>query len=269
MNNKHILFLTVLFFSITHALRSFDHDNNKKVAKSKITIKTVRHAVAQKLHYYKLSDRALAYAIEHNNISLANLLLGTHKDPNIYFSNGATPLIAAIQKNDTNAVKALIDAGANINMEDEKGDLPLLIALGCLANELWTRAQIRQYVSFHNRASYPGASYNRELPTNLNSSNSKVKEYTKIFRLLLAHPHNNLATKNKSGKSIAEIVSTIKHEEIREIYADVMHKKAYKYAILFMAYPREAGRTPLPPEIIDHIFTEMKPKKPLCFIKED
>jgi ankyrin repeat protein len=75
---------------------------------------------------------ALEWFVSHKKHDMAELLLGYGANVNTiaeaYRNNGATVLILAIQNNDPEMAKLLINAGADVNIKDKKGKTALMHA---------------------------------------------------------------------------------------------------------------------------------------------
>jgi len=74
----------------------------------------------------------LIYAIINNNTPVAQLLLTAGANPNVALSNtphNALGLIAAHNADNAALARALIDAGVDLNAQDDEGSTPLLIAI--------------------------------------------------------------------------------------------------------------------------------------------
>ncbi|MCL2860331.1 MAG: ankyrin repeat domain-containing protein [Oscillospiraceae bacterium] len=93
------------------------------------------------IHQNKVDREAmgeLAYSIEQNDMSKLDTLLSNGANPNVditYFGNQDTPLGVAYAKGNMEAIKKLLDAGANPNTVDKNGNSLLLIGLEWDTNE--------------------------------------------------------------------------------------------------------------------------------------
>src|SRR5690606_9399777 len=74
-----------------------------------------------------------AVAAINNNVSVMQLLLDFGVDINSKYYGGWTALHSVVAAGDTTAVRFLIDKGADINQENEKGDVPLILAYNSCA----------------------------------------------------------------------------------------------------------------------------------------
>ena len=99
---------------------------------SKSTISTVFLDVIANYGYilnqikYNHSDQ-----LENSNVPLKclEIFLNYGFEINQIISNGITPLIFAVIKNDLNIIKFLVENGADINFTNEKGETPLMKAI--------------------------------------------------------------------------------------------------------------------------------------------
>jgi ankyrin repeat protein len=71
---------------------------------------------------------ALALAISHSNVAMAELLLGKGADPDLTNELGVGPLSLAITNGSASIVELLISKGANPNVARENGETPLMTA---------------------------------------------------------------------------------------------------------------------------------------------
>ena len=73
---------------------------------------------------------ALKYAVENENNDIVRQLLEAGANPNLSDSKKAqTPLMTAVQKGNLEIVQQLVKAGADVNLQDSNGDTALLMAL--------------------------------------------------------------------------------------------------------------------------------------------
>jgi ankyrin repeat protein len=71
---------------------------------------------------------ALAWAADHSNLAMAELLLAKGADPNIANELGISPLALAISNGSSALVKLLLAKGADPNLARENGETPLMTA---------------------------------------------------------------------------------------------------------------------------------------------
>jgi len=74
-------------------------------------------------------NTAFMFAIKHDNIDIARLLLDAGADVNAKSYYNYTALIWASEKNKTDIIKFLINAGANVNAKDRKDNTALTWAI--------------------------------------------------------------------------------------------------------------------------------------------
>jgi len=103
------------------AFRRAAHNNNLKI------IRSLLKADADRNIQNKYKSTALTWALNNNNPEAAKLLV-TDYNKNLSDSRGFIPLTFAVMLNLTAIVKILLDAGADINIQDPQGRSPLQLA---------------------------------------------------------------------------------------------------------------------------------------------
>jgi ankyrin repeat protein len=85
-------------------------------------------AIAPEPQPISISANALVRATTIGDTPLISLCLAKHVDPNGRDTQGRTPLLIAASQQDWKTVRRLIDAGALVDLADEKGVTPLMAA---------------------------------------------------------------------------------------------------------------------------------------------
>lgn len=143
VKNNHLEAVRVILFSpVTQAIRNalvnsqdtdgtplFDavHNNNE----SMVDLLLDAGADVNRINWYEATS--LAIAAENHNAPIIKKLLARGVEPNILNlinpDTGQTPLTTVISTTrDLDTIKALLDAGANVNQENEEGQTPLRVA---------------------------------------------------------------------------------------------------------------------------------------------
>ncbi|MFA6066520.1 MAG: ankyrin repeat domain-containing protein [Candidatus Babeliaceae bacterium] len=230
MNNKQILFLTALFFLITHPLNCMSNKNQQAPIKKNNIIATITHTVSKKL-----------YGQEY---------------PNIILNNGKTPLTLAIKLRNLNSIKKLLDFGADINMQDRADGTPISIALEALQSKILFKKFLLNnecHLEELCMSVIEKTVDQKYLKRNIKS----IALSKKIFKYLLIH-----SNKNQSAVINKEIY--INHQEIKNIYIEYVQQRWEKEQIglmiieKYMRAPEDSTCPALPKEIIQEIFSYIK-----------
>ena len=92
---------------------------------------------------YNYERSPLHYAVDRNNIALAEYLISVGADVNAKDGWGKSPLHWAVQEDDITMVKLLISAGADVNAKNDYGRSPLDYAISRGNEE--TQALLKQH----------------------------------------------------------------------------------------------------------------------------
>ena len=142
-------------------------------------------------------DNPLDYALRKNKIAIAEALLKNGAEANYRYEDGRTGLTHAVVFYGTDAVKLFLDYGADVNLPDNKGISPLLLA-----------ASFGDYYVIQDNRMIGSV----ELPPD----GATGIRYYEITKLLLEHGAD-VEVKDEDGKTPLQKAIEYKHDEIAEL----------------------------------------------------